>query len=61
VKHILAAIFILFMPLTGPANAGTWTKLATKDFEDCGYLFSGIIEKGDLVGFLNSGKLKGTR
>ncbi|SMX32875.1 hypothetical protein [Maliponia aquimaris] len=58
--RIVSLVFCgLLIALTGQAQAGTWKRLWPQDPDDCGYLFTGTIEKGDLVDFFNSGDLKG--
>jgi hypothetical protein len=61
VKSLVAVVAILILSMTLPAQAGTWKKLSPKTYEDCGYLYSGVIKKGDLVNFHKSGKLKGVK
>lgn len=47
--------------LSAPAQAGTWTRMDGSGGDDCGYLFSGEIQKGDITGFLTSERAQGVR
>lgn len=58
--RILTLVFcVLLIAVTGRVEAGTWERLSPQDPEDCSYLFTGTIQKGDLVNFFNSGALAG--
>lgn len=60
-KYLTIILCAAFLLVSNAANAGTWTKLNPKDFNDCGYLYSGQINRGDFVNFHRGGLLNGVR